>query len=389
LINLNDHNITFSDPASPQSGYDHFSIGQDYTYCKFNVYNKKDMGAGSFISVAGVSNSTNNYGLLITTTHGNSNFGIKASSDSGQNCYGVYGKATNASNNYGMSANASYGSNAYGIKANADYATNCYGVYGKASYGSFNAAGYFVGDLAYTGSLYQASDIMLKQNITPISNAMSIISQLQPKTYTFKTNDYSNMNLPAGTNYGLIANEVEMVLPNIVKTNVHPAETDDDGNVISPELSYKGINYTELIPILIQGMKEQKNTIDSLKNQIRALQTTPLPGNKSMGGQNNNMQNNYQVVELATENLIILNQNDPNPFAEETDITYFLPETVNNAKMMFYDNTGRIIKAVELQGTGNGTLHVYASNLSSGIYVYALIVDGKVIDTKKMVCNKK
>jgi hypothetical protein len=65
-----------------------------------------------------------------------------------------------------------------------------------------------------------------------------------------------------------------------------------------------------------------------------------------------------------------------------------LPENIGNAKIMFYDVSGRIINAVELNGTGDGTLHVYASNLSSGIYTYALIVDGKVIDTKKMVRTK-
>jgi hypothetical protein len=92
--------------------------------------------------------------------------------------------------------------------------------------------------------------------------------------------------------------------------------------------------------------------------------------------------------EFSNENAIILNQNDPNPFAEETDITYFLPETVGSATIMFYDNTGVIIKSVQLQNKGNGTLHVYASDLSSGMYTYALIVDGKLIDTKKMMKTK-
>jgi len=92
--------------------------------------------------------------------------------------------------------------------------------------------------------------------------------------------------------------------------------------------------------------------------------------------------------ECGNNGAIILNQNDPNPFAEETDITYYLPETVGTATIMFYDNTGVVIKAVQLQSKGNGTLHVFASNLSSGIYTYALIADGKLIDTKKMMKSK-
>jgi YVTN family beta-propeller protein len=94
------------------------------------------------------------------------------------------------------------------------------------------------------------------------------------------------------------------------------------------------------------------------------------------------------IASQSMANAIILNQNDPNPFAEETDITYFLPETVGTATIMFYDNTGVVIKAVQLQSKGNGTLHVFASNLSSGLYTYALIADGKLIDSKKMMKSK-
>ena len=132
---------------------------------------------------------------------------------------------------------------------------------------------------------------------------------------------------------------------------------------------------------MIQGMKEQQATIDSLKEQIRELNRILFPA-----GENSNNINpgSYQIVELSTENIIILNQNDPNPFAEETKISYHLPENINEAKILFYDNTGRVIKAVELHSRGNGVLHIYASNLSSGNYTYALIVDGKLIESKKM-----
>jgi hypothetical protein len=148
----------------------------------------------------------------------------------------------------------------------------------------------------------------------------------------------------------------------------------------------------------------QNATLDSLKNVISGFTSrfdslaaminnccsqnqnarTSQPGNSG----NSSTQGNVQYVELDMLNAIILNQNDPNPFAEETDITYYLPETVGTATIMFYDNTGVVIKAVQLQSKGNGTLHVFASNLSSGIYTYALIADGKLIDTKKMMKSK-
>jgi hypothetical protein len=55
---------------------------------------------------------------------------------------------------------------------------------------------------------------------------------------------------------------------------------------------------------------------------------------------------------------------------------------------MFYDNNGRVLKTVVINERGRGSMQVYASNLSSGIYTYSLVADGKLIDTKKMVCSK-
>jgi len=83
--------------------------------------------------------------------------------------------------------------------------------------------------------------------------------------------------------------------------------------------------------------------------------------------------------------LKVLEQNVPNPFAEQTTINYFLPENVVKAQMLFYNNQGKLIQSVDLKEKGKGSLNVFASDLSNGIYTYSLIVDGKVFETKKMV----
>jgi len=94
--------------------------------------------------------------------------------------------------------------------------------------------------------------------------------------------------------------------------------------------------------------------------------------------------NNYFLEKAA-----ILDQNSPNPYKEETIIKYKLPESVKEAKIEFNNIDGELVKTDYLQGRGNGVMHVYASNLSSGIYTYTLIADGKVIDTKKLICLEK
>lgn len=97
---------------------------------------------------------------------------------------------------------------------------------------------------------------------------------------------------------------------------------------------------------------------------------------------------NKFTIELSNVNSIILNQNDPNPFAESTTITWFLPDDSENAILYFYDNKGTIIKTLQINQNGKGELIVYSSNLNSGIYTYSLVVNGQVVDSKKMLKSK-
>lgn len=53
--------------------------------------------------------------------------------------------------------------------------------------------------------------------------------------------------------------------------------------------------------------------------------------------------------------------------------------------MVFKTLDGKIIRTVDITTKGKGQMNVFASDLSNGLYVYSLIIDGKVIDTKKMV----
>jgi hypothetical protein len=72
-----------------------------------------------------------------------------------------------------------------------------------------------------------------------------------------------------------------------------------------------------------------------------------------------------------------------------------LPQTYSSAKIIVTDKAGKVLKQANLpagrqgiSGTGNGSLQVDASALSSGAYQYSLYVDGKLIDTKQMVLAK-
>ena len=84
----------------------------------------------------------------------------------------------------------------------------------------------------------------------------------------------------------------------------------------------------------------------------------------------------------------MLLQNRPNPYSGETIIPYFLPKDFNNANMLITNTNGQIIKRINLEKSGKGELTLRTEGLNSGQYLYSLIVDGRKIQTRKMVVNK-
>jgi hypothetical protein len=161
------------------------------------------------------------------------------------------------------------------------------------------------------------------------------------------------------------------------------------GNQTYAAINFKAVNNIEIIPFLVGGMQQQQQTIDSLRNQLTQLQQqiNNCCANSLGGGALHRVRNSIDV-ELGSERSIILQPAVPNPFAESTIIGYTVPVDVKEAKIIFFDNLGHVLQTVIINDRGEGQLNVYADNLSSGIYSYSLIADGKVIDTKKMVCSK-
>jgi len=245
------------------------------------------------------------------------------------------------------------------------------------------------GDITYSGTAYYVSDQQLKKNVEDLSNATEIISHLQPKEYEFKQEDYPYIKLPNGIQRGLLAQEVEQVLPDLVRTVTMPAKRDTSGKILAPQQEFKGINYEGFTPIILKALQEQQAMIDSLAKELAEVKTsvTNCCGGTEYRISNPNSETEMVhelTVELSALQIVILEQNVPNPFAEQTFISYFVPEDAGKAVMQFTDLAGRVIKTVELE-KGSGIITVFAQNLGSGTYSYSLIIDGKVAETKKMV----
>ncbi len=124
-----------------------------------------------------------------------------------------------------------------------------------------------VGDADISGELTAASDRRLKKNITDINGALSLISELEPRTYNFRVNEYPDMDLANGDKMGFIAQEIEKVLPELVRTG----RTVESLN--GEKFNSKSVNYVELIPLLTKAIQEQQAIIDSQKDQMAVMQT--------------------------------------------------------------------------------------------------------------------
>jgi hypothetical protein len=311
-----------------------------------------------------------NFGaILLADAHGN-----------GLSSWGLDSRGQNATvNNLAVSAITTGGGTGvnYGVFASAPVGT-C-GNGGPCT----DAAGYFNGDV-FTTTAYFISDATLKQNVQPIQNALEVIDALNPKTYNFDLAVNGRLNLPSGIQDGLIAQEVENVLPELVSHIKLPPTIDSLGNVdlTGTSDSYKAVNYIGIIPYLIQGMKDQQLLIEGLQAQ---LDNCCNSGNRQMNPNGNEQLGNSIDIELRNAKAIVLNQNVPNPFAEQTSISYFLTDDVKKAQIFFYDNRGTILKIVDINEKGAGQINVFAADLSSGNYTYTLIADGKVIESKTMV----
>jgi len=282
------------------------------------------------------------------------------------------------------------------------------------------------GDINASGSVRSAgvaltSDQQFKTNIDSLQSALAIIHQLKPKSYYFDTlnfNGVGKFNFSSEKQHGFVAQDVENVVPELVSVAVKPAIVDTLGNVIKPAYTYRALNYIGFISILTKGIQElqfnndslqskvnnQDSTIASLQNQITTnnnllnsqldqLLTTistccTINGSRSIQSSTNNQSQSLiqQIdVKLNDAQAVVLEQNVPNPFAEQTTINYSLPDNTVKAQMLFYNAEGKLIQSTELTQKGKGTLNVFASDLSSGIYTYTLVVDGKIIETRKMV----
>jgi hypothetical protein len=115
----------------------------------------------------------------------------------------------------------------------------------------------YVSGNAYSTGSWSGSDIRWKKNLEPLQNVLPELLNLRGVRYNWRTDEYSEMNFEKGVQIGLVAQEVEKVFPDLVRT-------DDKG--------YKAVSYDKLSVILLEGIKEQQKQIESQQERIDRLE---------------------------------------------------------------------------------------------------------------------
>lgn len=233
----------------------------------------------------------------------------------------------------------------------------------------------------YANGMWLGSDSTFKKDIIKMDNALLKIKKLEGVSYQLREEkkDIIEENSNEANKFvsskkveeqlkleesrrhlGLIAQEVEQVFPEAVRTM-------PDGT--------KAVAYTQLIAVCIEAIKELNLKVEELEAVINSN------GESEKLQINNDFKSNTVILPK-------LHQNAPNPFTEKTVIKYVIPENVQKASILIFNMQGTLLKTYDNLLSNNGELIINGGELEAGMYMYSLIVDGKEIDTKKMILSK-
>ena len=251
------------------------------------------------------------------------------------------------------------------------------------------------GDIQTSGSVFETSDLRLKTNITQLENALQNISKLNGKRYekdVYFNNPEKKKSAtsPTVAEYGVIAQEVQKVFPELVKTNTN---------------GILAVNYSGLIPVLIEAVKEQQEQItakteamDALARQTELLQKVVAAQETEIAAMKAQL---HTIVNTCCTQArqegdgiaspitgVKLYQNVPNPFSEKTEISFFLPQGTGAASLYIFNLQGSLLKEIPVTTRGKGSILIDGATLSPGMYIYSLVVNGQEADSKRMVLTK-
>jgi len=246
------------------------------------------------------------------------------------------------------------------------------------------------------------SDGRFKKDIKNDVQGLAFINSLRPITYTINVkglNDYYNKGKQpvtdaAATGDDALANTStdaadaeaaraadaagRIVHTGFVAQEVEAAaqklKYDFDG-VDKPQTKdgLYGLRYENFVAPLVQAVQELSKQNEDLQKQINDLKAIITSSSQTA-----------TTSSLAKLSSVSLGEIVPNPSRGNAIVHYNIPLNVQNAQLAITDNRGTTLKLIKLNA-GAGVVNIDASTLSNGTYTCAIMVDGKFIQSKKMV----
>ena len=245
----------------------------------------------------------------------------------------------------------------------------------------------------------QCNDLTLMQEVETLDETMIFdkIDQLQAIQYTLKNSSYS---YPYLTTEGVKKDTVANRYSNDFASRTRYGFSQEQINETFPELVYTlpdqtvGVDYSALVPILAEGLKLEHRTTETLKDslselamQLQQTQTLLIETISELEALKKAVYGTSAPIQ-AQGDAPALGQNIPNPFSEQTEISIHLPIEVQSAYLFIYNLAGEQQKEYVLSERGDFTLTIEAATLHAGHYIYTLVVDGQIIDSKHLILTK-
>lgn len=294
---------------------------------------------------------------------------VRSTPNSSGRAYGVYGVAGNATSgyNYGLFGRL-YGSNngaaVYGTISNVENGINTGGKYA----GYFNGATKVVGDLTVTGSVKglvlgaatseadAISTFSLEEGQTEDNNLTDKISQLNLLSYYLPQAYDLNTNSVVGSD----SIEAQQPISKIETQNIekrHFGLSLEQLKEVFPDLVYEqedgsyGVNYMEMVPILVKTINELNNRLSVLEGKNKAIEQpskTKILSNTTSG------------LELKVN------------------------DNIKDAAVNVYNINGVFVKKIKVTNRGVFSIILSKEDLADGLYIYALVADGNIVSTKRV-----
>lgn len=394
-LNVNPNgNVSIQSTATPLSPLSICGSGRsDY---KVGVYGNKSC---YYAETSGATEAWGHGGKFVNHLSGSSFLvGVRADvypndkvNRSNGRSFGVIGIAGYATSgwNYSVFGRLDGGNNGAAIYGTTNSTENGSYVDGKYA-GYFNGNTKVVGNLNVTGSIYgvvlgksASSSSHSKASAYSTADDFSLDKLNKLSTYSFYKERNSGAAKMKAVNMGdtLVAERELTLLEEQDLYKQHYALSAEQLEDVYPDLVYenedgsKSINYMEMVPLLVKSINELNAKIAELESG---------KGNVLLSKSNNTT----GLSSIGDDEVAVLRQNVPNPFTETSSIVVNIPNGAKKAFLYIYNMAGSQIKQLEIVNRGECSVQLAAGELGAGMYLYSLVVDNKVIDTKRMIVTQ-